>query len=141
VIVLFARKGPDGSLEKALTETRHKLEQEQTLRRQAEQLQDEAEARRREAEGALVALKEDCDAAHEELAFKESELEETRLELEVEQENIIGSNWKICNWIWKRKWSDCRSKIIRTRRTDMTQPMALISQRDLLQPLSTTMVS
>jgi hypothetical protein len=69
-----------------LTDTRHKLEQEQKLRRQAEELQDEAEARFREAEGKLVVLKEDCDAAHEGLAFKESELEKTRLELEVEQE-------------------------------------------------------
>jgi kinesin family member C2/C3 len=31
-------------------------------------------------------LKEECDQVHEELAFKESELEETRLELEVERE-------------------------------------------------------
>jgi hypothetical protein len=62
------------------------------VRRLAEQLQDEAEARCREAEGALVVLKEDYDAAHAELAFKESELEEMRLELEVEQEKVIRSN-------------------------------------------------
>ena len=41
----------------------------------AEMGQDEAKARRREDEG----LQEDCDAAHEELAFRESELEETKL--------------------------------------------------------------
>jgi len=74
------------SLEKALTDTRHKLEQESSMRRHAELAQDDSEAKCREAEGALLSLKEDCDAAHEELAFRESELEETRLELEVEKE-------------------------------------------------------
>lgn len=74
------------SLEQALTDSRSKLQLEERLRRQAEQAQDEAEARSREVEGSLAALREDCDAAHEELAFKESELEETRLELEVEKE-------------------------------------------------------
>lgn len=34
----------------------------------------------------MIAVKEECDAVHEELAFKESELEETRLELEIERE-------------------------------------------------------
>ena len=52
----------------------------------AEMGQDEAEARCREAEGLVEGLREDCDAAHEELAFRESELEETKLELEVERE-------------------------------------------------------
>lgn len=56
------------------------------MRRQAEQAQDELEAKYREAEGSLLAIREECDAVHEELAFKESELEETRLELEVERE-------------------------------------------------------
>ena len=56
------------------------------MRRQAEQAQDELEAKYREAEGSLLAIREECDAVHEELAFKESELEETRLELEVEKE-------------------------------------------------------
>lgn len=74
------------SLEKALTDTRHKLELEQKARRMAEMGQDEAEARCREAEGLVEGLREDCDAAHEELAFRESELEETKLELEVERE-------------------------------------------------------
>lgn len=74
------------SLEKALSESRSKLKEEQKLRRQAEQAQDELEAKYREAEGGLIAIKEECDAVHEELAFKESELEETRLELEIERE-------------------------------------------------------
>ena len=74
------------SLEKALAETRHKLEQEQKMRREAELAQDEAEARAREAEGTLAGLREECDEAHEELAFRESELEEARVVLELERE-------------------------------------------------------
>jgi chromosome segregation ATPase len=74
------------ALEKALSESRSKLKEEQKLRRQAEQVQDELEAKYREAEGSLVAVRDECDAVHEELAFKESELEETRLELEIERE-------------------------------------------------------
>jgi kinesin family protein C2/C3 len=74
------------SLEKSLSDTKHKLEIEQQLRRQAELAQDEAEARAREAEAALTGLREECDQAHEQLAFCESELEETKLELEVERE-------------------------------------------------------
>ena len=74
------------ALEKALSESRSKLKEEQKLRRQAEQAQDELEAKFREAEGSLLAVREECDAVHEELAFKESELEETRLELEIEKE-------------------------------------------------------
>ena len=74
------------SLEKALTDTKSKLELEQQMRRSAELTQDEAEARMREAEGLMGTVQDECDAAHEELAFKESELEETRLELEVERE-------------------------------------------------------
>eukprot|EP00980_Cylindrotheca_fusiformis_P004607 scaffold982_cov139-Cylindrotheca_fusiformis.AAC.20 len=74
------------ALEKALSESRSKLKEEQKLRRQAEQAQDEVEAKFREAEGSLLAVREECDAVHEELAFKESELEETRLELEIEKE-------------------------------------------------------
>lgn len=74
------------ALEKALSESRNKLKEEQKLRRQAEQAQDELEAKFREAEGSLLAVREECDAVHEELAFKESELEETRLELEIEKE-------------------------------------------------------
>jgi kinesin family protein C2/C3 len=62
------------------------LKEEQKLRRQAEQAQDEMEAKYREAEGSLSAIRDECDAVHEELAFKESELEETRLELEIERE-------------------------------------------------------
>ncbi|KAG7361683.1 kinesin motor domain containing protein [Nitzschia inconspicua] len=74
------------ALEKALSESRAKLKEEQKLRRQAEQAQDELEAKYREAEGSLAALRDETDAVHEELAFKESELEETRLELEIERE-------------------------------------------------------
>jgi len=74
------------ALEKALSESRLRLKEEQKLRRQAEQAQDELEATYREAEGSLLAVREECDAVHEELAFKESELEETRLELEIERE-------------------------------------------------------
>jgi len=74
------------ALEKALSESRSKLKEEQKQRRQAEQAQDELEAKYREAEGSLLAVREECDAVHEELAFKESELEETRLELEIERE-------------------------------------------------------
>eukprot|EP00934_Nitzschia_sp_Nitz4_P003947 Nitzschia sp. Nitz4//scaffold8_size234185//67504//75292//NITZ4_001248-RA/size234185-processed-gene-0.151-mRNA-1//-1//CDS//3329559779//3937//frame0 len=74
------------ALEKALSESRSKLKEEQKWRRTAEQAQDELEAKFREAEGSLIAVKEECDAVHEELAFKESELEETRLELEIERE-------------------------------------------------------
>jgi len=74
------------ALEKALSESRNKLKEEQKLRRQAEQTQDELEAKFREAEGSLLAVREECDSVHEELAFKESELEETRLELEIEKE-------------------------------------------------------
>jgi kinesin family protein C2/C3 len=74
------------ALEKALSESRNKLKEEQKHRRQAEQAQDELEAKFREAEGSLLGVREECDAVHEELAFKESELEETRLELEIERE-------------------------------------------------------
>jgi len=74
------------SLEKALSDSRAKLKVEQKLRRQAEQDQDELEAKYRETEGNLLSIRDECDAVHEELAFKESELEETRLELEIERE-------------------------------------------------------
>ncbi|KAL3922853.1 MAG: hypothetical protein SGILL_001981 [Bacillariaceae sp.] len=74
------------ALEKALSESRAKLKEEQKLRRQAEQAQDDLEAKYREAEGSLAAIRDETDAVHEELAFKESELEETRLELEIERE-------------------------------------------------------
>eukprot|EP00531_Pseudo-nitzschia_arenysensis_P016945 CAMPEP_0116135380 /NCGR_PEP_ID=MMETSP0329-20121206/11158_1 /TAXON_ID=697910 /ORGANISM="Pseudo-nitzschia arenysensis, Strain B593" /LENGTH=1340 /DNA_ID=CAMNT_0003630173 /DNA_START=206 /DNA_END=4228 /DNA_ORIENTATION=- len=74
------------SLEKALSDSRAKLKVEQKLRRNAEQDQDEIEAKYREVEGNLLSIRDECDAVHEELAFKESELEETRLELEIERE-------------------------------------------------------
>jgi kinesin family protein C2/C3 len=71
-----------------LTESRHKLKQEQKLRRTAEQAQDDAEVRLREADQSLAGIREECDVVHEELAFKENELEETRLELEVEKQHL-----------------------------------------------------
>jgi hypothetical protein len=36
----------------------------------------------------LAGIREECDVVHEELAFKENELEETRLELEVEKQQL-----------------------------------------------------
>jgi len=73
-------------LERALSETKTKLESESTARRQAELAQDEAEARAREAEGTLEKLRAENDQVHEQLAFREEEVEEMRLELEVEKE-------------------------------------------------------
>jgi len=74
------------SLEKALEDIKTKYDEEAKLRRDAEMAHEDAEARFREAQGTMQNLKDDCDAAHEELAFKEEELEEVRLELEVEKE-------------------------------------------------------
>ncbi len=74
------------SLEKALGESRAKLKEEQRLRRAAEASQDDLQNKVRELQGSLAALRDECDAAHEELAFKENELEETKLELDVERE-------------------------------------------------------
>jgi len=74
------------SLERGLAEAKSKHDAESNLRRQAELAQDEAEARAREAEGPLETLKTECDEVHEQLAFREEEVEETRLELEVEKE-------------------------------------------------------
>lgn len=74
------------SLEKALSDAKAKLETESANRRQAELAQDEAEARAREAEGTVEKLQADNDEMHEQLAFREEEVEEMRLELEVEKE-------------------------------------------------------
>jgi Microtubule binding len=76
------------SLEVALSNARRKLKEEQSLRRTAEQAQDDADQKIRTLEQTIVSLKEECDDVHEELAFKESELEETRLELEVEKQQL-----------------------------------------------------
>ena len=73
-------------LERALSDTKKKLETESTSRRKAELAQDEAEARAREAEASLEALRAESDQVHEQLAFREEEVEEMRLELEVEKE-------------------------------------------------------
>lgn len=74
------------SLEKALSTTKSRLENESSLRRQAELQQEEAHSRAREAEGTLEKLKSENEEAHEQLAFREEEVEEMRLELEVEKE-------------------------------------------------------
>lgn len=75
-------------LESALTQTKMQLETSQAQLRHAENKAEECECRLREAEASLVSIREDADAAHEELAFKESELEEALLELEVERERF-----------------------------------------------------
>jgi len=75
------------SIEQALSVARSKLERESASRRKAELAQDEAEARARQLEGAIGALREECDSLHEELAFKEGEMEEAKIELEVANES------------------------------------------------------
>jgi kinesin family protein C2/C3 len=75
-------------LESALTHTKLQLETSQSQLRHAENKAEECESRLREVEASLVTLRDDADAAHEELAFKESELEEALLELEVERERF-----------------------------------------------------
>jgi kinesin family protein C2/C3 len=78
------------SLEQALTESRTKLREEQKLRRAAENAQDEADQRVRELEQSLQQAREECDDVHEELAFRENELEEMKLELEVEKQQMMN---------------------------------------------------
>jgi kinesin family protein C2/C3 len=83
--------GPQiSSLEVTLTEARQKLEQEQKARRAAEQAQDEADQRYRELEQTLAQVREENDLVHEELAFKENELDEAKMELEVEKEQLLN---------------------------------------------------
>lgn len=74
------------SLEKALSDTKAKLEMESSLRRDTELELEEAQARARESEGTIEKLKSENEEIHEQLAFREEELEELRLELEVEKE-------------------------------------------------------
>eukprot|EP00554_Chaetoceros_debilis_P002394 CAMPEP_0194083292 /NCGR_PEP_ID=MMETSP0149-20130528/8887_1 /TAXON_ID=122233 /ORGANISM="Chaetoceros debilis, Strain MM31A-1" /LENGTH=1367 /DNA_ID=CAMNT_0038765669 /DNA_START=178 /DNA_END=4281 /DNA_ORIENTATION=+ len=74
------------SLEKALSETKKRLEAESATRRKSELSQDEAEARAREAEASLEKFQVENEQVHEQLAFREEEVEEMRLELEVEKE-------------------------------------------------------
>lgn len=74
------------ALEKALSNAKSKLETESATRREAELAQDEAEARAREAEASLDKLQVENEEVHEQLAFREEEVEEMRLELEVEKE-------------------------------------------------------
>ena len=74
------------SLEKALAAAKAELEKESSLRRQAELRQDEDQSRSREKDGEIDALRDERDSLHEQLAFKDEELEEIRLELDVERE-------------------------------------------------------
>ena len=74
------------SLEKALSDANADLSKEREMRRSAELAQDEAEAKARELEGTVTKLREENDDAIEQLAFREEELEECRLELEVERD-------------------------------------------------------
>ena len=81
--------GPQiSSLEVSLTEARQKLKEEQKLRRAAEQAQDDTDQRLREMEQTLAQMREENDLVHEELAFKENELEETKLELDIEKQQL-----------------------------------------------------
>ena len=58
-------------LERALSDTKSKLKDESTARRQAELTQDEAEAAcARDTEASLGTLRADSDQVHEQLAFK-----------------------------------------------------------------------
>mmetsp|Transcript_60552 Transcript_60552/g.179470 ORF Transcript_60552/g.179470 Transcript_60552/m.179470 type:complete len:1620 (-) Transcript_60552:166-5025(-) len=74
------------SLERSLAGTKSELERERELRRRAELAQDESEGRMREAEGSLAALRHEHDEVMEGMAFNDEEVEELRLELEVERE-------------------------------------------------------
>lgn len=74
------------ALEKALSDSKSKLDNESATRRESELAQDEAEARAREAEASLDKLQVENEEVHEQLAFREEEVEEMRLELEVEKE-------------------------------------------------------
>jgi kinesin family protein C2/C3 len=74
------------ALERAHAATKDRLKEEATLRRNAELRSEELQHKCRELEASLVHAREEQDALHEELAFRDSELEETRLELEVERE-------------------------------------------------------
>merc|ERR1712071_27723 len=74
------------SLEKALAKANSRYEKESELRRRAELDQDEAEAKARASEGTIDALKEESDKAFQELAFKEEEMEELKVMLEVQKE-------------------------------------------------------
>jgi len=74
------------SLERALATTRANLEKELSLRRHAELKQDEAETKARVAEGTIASIREDCDSLHEDVAFKEVEFEELKIEFEEERE-------------------------------------------------------
>ena len=67
-------------------EADQRVRDEQKLRKAAEQAQEEADQRLREKEQSLQTLREENGNVREELALKKNELEETRLELEVEKQ-------------------------------------------------------
>merc|ERR1719223_2596523 len=97
------------SLETNLSETKKKHDAESALRRQSELAQDEAEARAREAEASLEALRSENDDVHEQSAFREEEVEEMRLELEVEKERHTVELEELATQLAeanKRKWTD-----------------------------------
>lgn len=93
-------------LERALSDTKRKLEAESTARRQSELAQDEAEARARETEASLEALRAESDQVHEQLAFREEEVEEMRLELEVEKERHTVELEELAAQIASKKSTD-----------------------------------
>lgn len=74
------------SLERALQETKQKLETEISLRRDAEVLAEDFQSKFREMEGSVERLTNENEELREQLVFREEEVEEMRLELEVEKE-------------------------------------------------------
>jgi chromosome segregation ATPase len=77
------------SLENALSSSKSKLKQEQTLRRQAELAQVEMEARHQEDESNLISLREDNEALR-------SECDESKQQLE-EHKNRLGDAGNVWN--------------------------------------------
>lgn len=96
------------SLEKALAAAKAELEKESSLRRQAELRQDEDQSRSREKDGEIDALRDERDSLHEQLAFKDEELEELRLELDVERERHRSDMEEMEAEVtaMKKKWSN-----------------------------------
>jgi len=76
------------SLEGALCTAKSKYENEWKIRRASELAEDKSESFARQAEGSLKALRDECDAVHESLAFQEEEAEELKIEQEIEMERI-----------------------------------------------------
>lgn len=78
------------SLERALAKANEALSQETENRRRAETRQDEAEARARAADGTIERLRDENDRALQEVAFKDDEMEELRVMMEVDKETHQG---------------------------------------------------